>query len=146
MYVCMYVCVKMSYRFAALGTIPRITHHSRWCCTRSKDRRRRRKLQHFEATYLPVCVPPSPPRPPPLPYPTLRRLTAFPTPGDPRRRPVVQFEWDEKKSDVDGKRSSRSRRKSGYQGLGGVPREDGRVPGVITLNPKMYWMPVSATS
>ncbi len=94
--------------------------------------------------------------------PRSQRLTAFPTPGDPRRRPLVQFEWDEKMEEADNKKASRrSRRKQkmgGYRGIaapaasGGssngtavVPGEDGsaRVPGVVTLNPKMYWMPVS---
>ncbi|CAM9489131.1 unnamed protein product, partial [Ectocarpus sp. 13 AM-2016] len=85
------------------------------------------------------------------------KLTAFPTPGDPRRRPLVQFDWDESEN-VDEKRAARSRRRKGaaasrgYRGISeGVAREGGGaggagggaggVPGVITLNPKMHWMP-----
>eukprot|EP00903_Cladosiphon_okamuranus_P005970 g5894.t1 len=67
------------------------------------------------------------------------KLTAFPTPGDPRRRPLVQFDWDEERAERD-KKASRSRRKRAYRhenendnGLGGT--------GVVRPNPKMYWMP-----
>ena len=94
------------------------------------------------------------PSPSPLSLPSPsppRRLTAFPTPGDPRRRPLVQFDWDEERAERD-KKASRSRRKGAYHhdGLGGAAAGAGvgvgvpaREDGVVTLNPKMYWMPVS---
>ncbi|CAM9557048.1 unnamed protein product [Choristocarpus tenellus] len=59
-------------------------------------------------------------------------LTVFPSPGDPRRRPVTQFLWDGSESEGEMAKSSGQKGRGG-SGMEGMPS--------VNLNLKLYWMP-----